>query len=145
MKQQKREPGSISLDRTEKLKERVLFSINEYEILLSSLKKSFKGKDTDLISNLQEIEKDKQKILLERVKIFNSHITDLKRVGLSISEIKTEVYNELDRLQQIIGEFRDEFNINRDKLSCEISQVKKSLRIMGRAKEYTAQRIDIIT
>lgn len=145
MSQQKRDPELISLDRLSTLKNRVLASVTEYETLLKSLRKSFRGSDTDQITNLQNIEKEKHKALLNRIKVFNAYMADIEKYNLPISKTRAEVYNKLNNLKAFMEEVNKNLNIDRDELHREITQVKSSLRLMGKAREYTAQRIDIIT
>lgn len=145
MKQIPKEPGLISLDRLEVLKERFLLSVKEYRNLLESLKKSFKGDNTDQITYLQNLEKVKLKIIHNRFKIFNAHATYLEKKGFPIIKIKTEVYNSLDDLKKWIKKCKDDLVQDKEDLKTEVSKVGYRLKKIGKAREFTAQRIDIKT
>lgn len=145
MKQIPKEPGLISLDRLEVLKERFLLSVDEYKKLLRSLRKSFKGDNTDQITYLQKLEKEKLKIILNRYKIFNAHAANLEKKGFPIIKIRTEVYNSFDDLKKCIMNCKEDLVQDREDLKTEVSKVGFRLKKMGRAREFTAQRIDIKT
>lgn len=107
--------------------------------------KSFKGNNVQSIENLQKLEAQTIKTIINRVRIFESHIEYLKKNGINNNKIKTDVYNELKSLKELISEFKVNISQKREKLKKELSSVNRTTAKFSRASYDTATRIDIIT
>ncbi|MBN2618257.1 MAG: hypothetical protein JXR64_08115 [Spirochaetales bacterium] len=145
MKQHLIELGLTSLDRLQILKDRVFISINEYETLLKSINKSFKNKKSGSIPPLLKHEVFLMKTLEQRVRVFKAQLKSIKKHGELVIKIESEVYNALNGLYKNIDNFQNELKIDKSILEKEIFHVKKLVKPLGRLKDETAQRIDIIT
>lgn len=93
---------------------------------------------------MQLREQECLKTLEQRVKIFNAYLKDIK-TEKSILQIRSEVYNSLNKLHTTINNFSNHLTHNKSLVGKEILQVNKRIRTMGKMREYTAGRIDIFT
>jgi len=143
MKHPKIELELISLDRLPKLEDRVYKSISEYKTVLKSLKKAFVSSNLELVENLLLLEEERLNILTQRVKILRSHFTDLEKNGQFPKSIELELNNSLKELNSYVKKIQKELSLDKVELFKEISNVKERLRLFGKRREITSQRIDI--
>lgn len=87
----------------------------------------------------------KSKILNQRVKIFKSYLEILKKNRITVTDDESEVYNELNKLHLKIKNLKDNLLLDKNRLGREITQVKRIVKPLGKLREETAGRIDIIT
>lgn len=137
--------GLISLVRLNILKERVLDTIKEYQTLLESLDYSFKNNNSEQIEHLLKLEGEVLNKLRQRVKILKSHVKYLNKSNVSTFKIENEVNDNLRILNKKLDSFSKQLVLDKVALSTEIANVKRIVKPLGRAKEFIAQRIDIIT
>jgi len=138
MKQLTPEWELISLDRLKILEERVYTSVKDYKTLLLSLRKAFKSNNTDLIHSLQLKESEIIKTLTQRVKVHKAHLKTLKLTNGDINKTLIELNSEIET-------FKTQLFIDKTALKKEMSQVNRMVKPLGKSREYTAGRIDIIT
>lgn len=145
MKQHQREQELTSLDRLEILRDRVYTTIDEYKTLLYSLEKAFKNSDLDLADTLSKVEHKLIKQLENRVKIFKAEIKYSKTKDKRTQTIESELYDKLRGLNKFIKNYKIELELKKETLKNEIPQVRKITGSLGKIKDETAWRIDILT
>lgn len=136
--------GLTSLDRLIVLKNRIILTIHDYDTLLKSLYRAFKNNNIQQIHYLQNIESETMGTLTQRVRIFKAYVKNLKN-SINTCDCEIEVYTGLDELYKKTEELKEQLISDKNELQREIALVKKSIGTMGRVREETAWRIDIIT